>query len=293
MKSFVKAFFMTILILLLLGGAVVAFYMYTMEHSPQIDEQTPGESVSFLLLGVDSLHSKDAENARSDTIMVANLNMGNGKVNLISIPRDTYAQIRGYNKQKINHSYKYGGAPLTLETVNRILGTNIKYYVVVDYEFLFDVVNHMGGITVDVPMDMKYDDPTATPPLHIDLKKGEQQTLNGEQAMGFLRFRKGYAMQDLDRVKTQQQFMSAMLSQIKKPSILLKIPVLYSSFRNNTENNLPTSLLIKMATAMRKVHQDSVTATTLPGKPQYIHRVSYFIHDEKETKKIVEQMGIH
>lgn len=290
MRSFFKAFFITIFLLLLLGAGIVAFYIYTMDNSDSAGSDTPGESVQFLILGVDSLHSKDAENTRSDTIMVANLNLGNGKVDLLSIPRDTYAEIRGYNKQKINHSYKYGGAPLTLETVNRILGTKIKYYVVVDYEFLFDLVNYMGGITIDVPIDMKYDDPTANPPLHIDLKKG-RQTLNGEQAMGFLRFRKGYAMQDLDRVKSQQQFMSAMLSQIKKPSILLKVPVLYNSFRKNTENNLPTSLVIKMATAVRKVHQDSVTSGTLPGKPQYLHHVSYFLHDEKETKKLVEQMG--
>ncbi|MDU5185340.1 MAG: LCP family protein, partial [Peptoniphilus harei] len=174
MKTFFKAFFTTIIliIILALGGFAAYYYFFEGEDADKIDEG--GENLQFLMLGVDSLDSKKADNARSDTIMVVNLDGKTGKVNIISIPRDTYTKINGYKKTKINHSFKYGGSELTLDTVNKLLGTDIKYYVTVDYRFVEDVVDKIGGVEVDVPIDMKYEDPTADPPLTIDIKAGRQ-----------------------------------------------------------------------------------------------------------------------
>ncbi|MDO5715835.1 MAG: LCP family protein [Tissierellia bacterium] len=290
MKSFFKAFFTTIFVLLLLGLVVVAYYIYTIDQQEKDGPIVEGEKVSFLVLGVDSLHSKDAENARSDTIMAANMDLKSGKVHLISIPRDTYAEIKGYNNQKINHSYKYGGAKLTLDSVNTLLNTNIKYYIVIDYDFVIDLVNKMNGIEINVPIDMKYSDPTANPPLSIDLRAGEQ-CLNGEQAMGFLRFRKGYVDQDLGRVQAQQQFVQAMLSQIKKPSMILKAPGIISSYQKNTDNNIPRSLLVKMGIALRHFNQEQIETATLPGIPEYRNNISYFFKNDSETEQLLRHMN--
>ncbi|NMW85584.1 LCP family protein [Peptoniphilus sp. AGMB00490] len=283
MKSFFKAFITTIIVILILALAGIAGYFYFIGNEDINKVDQGGEDLQFLMLGVDSLDSKKADNARSDTIMIVNVDGESKKVNIISIPRDTYTKIKGYKKTKINHSFKYGGSELTLDTVNNLLGTNIKYYVTVDYRFVEDVVNKIGGVTVDVPIDMKYEDPTADPPLKIDIREGTQ-TLKGYDAIGFLRFRKGYKDADLGRVKAQQQFMSALLSKMKEPKTLIKSPLLLGSYINYSENNIPVKKLVKIAINMRGIGTEDITTNTLPGTPKYIGGVSYFIPNENKTK---------
>ena len=283
MKTFFKAFITTIIVVLVLALAGVAGYFYFIGNEDDGKLDQDGEDLQFLMLGVDSLDSKKADNARSDTIMVVNVDGKSKKVNIISIPRDTYTKINGYKKTKINHSFKYGGSELTLDTVNNLLGTDIKYYVTVDYRFVEDVVNKIGGVEVDVPIDMKYQDPTADPPLTIDIKAG-RQNLKGYDAIGFLRFRKGYKDADLGRVKAQQQFMSAILSKMKEPKTLVKAPLLLSSYVSYTENNIPVKKLIKIAAKMRHVTSEDIVTNTLPGAPKYMGGVSYFIPNDNKIQ---------
>lgn len=283
MKTFFKSFFTTIIVIIILALAAFAGYFYFLGDEDENKSYQEGEDLQFLMLGVDSLDAKKADNARSDTIMVVNVDGKTGKVNIISIPRDTYTKIKGYKKTKINHSFKYGGSELTLDTVNNLLGTDIKYYVTVDYRFVEDVVDKIGGVEVDVPIDMNYEDPTADPPLTIDIKQG-RQTLKGYDAIGFLRFRKGYKDADLGRVKAQQQFMSAILSKMKEPKTLVRAPLLLGSYINYTENNIPVKKLVKIAAKMRNITSEDINTNTLPGTPKYIGGVSYFIPNENKIQ---------
>ncbi|MDU5377303.1 LCP family protein [Peptoniphilus lacydonensis] len=283
MKTFFKSFLTTILVIIILALIGFAGYFYFLNDNEEDKIDDGKENLQFLMLGVDSLDSRKADNARSDTIMVVNVDCKSGKVNIISIPRDTYSSIKGYKKTKINHSFKYGGSELTLDTVNNLLGTDIKYYVTVDYRFVEDVVDKIGGVTVDVPLDMNYEDPTADPPLKIDIKEGTQ-TLKGNDAIGFLRYRKGYPDADLGRVKAQQQFMSSLLSKMKKPKTLLKAPLLMSSYVNYSENNIPAKKLAKIAIKMRGITSEDIVTNTLPGIPKYMGGVSYFVPDDNKIQ---------
>ncbi|MDU1043958.1 LCP family protein [Peptoniphilus rhinitidis] len=283
MKTFFKSFLTTILVIIILALIGFAGYFYFLNDNEEDKIDDGKENLQFLMLGVDSLDSRKADNARSDTIMVVNVDCKSGKVNIISIPRDTYSSIKGYKKTKINHSFKYGGSELTLDTVNNLLGTDIKYYVTVDYRFVEDVVDKIGGVTVDVPLDMNYEDPTADPPLKIDIKEGTQ-TLKGNDAIGFLRYRKGYPDADLGRVKAQQQFMSSLLSKMKEPKTLLKAPLLMSSYVNYSENNIPTKKLAKIAIKMRDITSEDIVTNTLPGIPKYMGGVSYFVPDDNKIQ---------
>lgn len=283
MKTFFKSFLTTILVIIILALIGFAGYFYFLNDNEEDKIDDGKENLQFLMLGVDSLDSRKADNARSDTIMVVNVDCKSGKVNIISIPRDTYSSIKGYKKTKINHSFKYGGSELTLDTVNNLLGTDIKYYVTVDYRFVEDVVDKIGGVTVDVPLDMNYEDPTADPPLKIDIKEGTQ-TLKGNDAIGFLRYRKGYLDADLGRVKAQQQFMSSLLSKMKEPKTLLKAPLLMSSYINYSENNIPAKKLAKIAIKMRGITSEDIVTNTLPGIPKYMGGVSYFVPDDNKIQ---------
>jgi len=283
LKTFFKSFLTTILVIIILALIGFAGYFYFLNDNEEDKIDDGKENLQFLMLGVDSLDSRKADNARSDTIMVVNVDCKSGKVNIISIPRDTYSSIKGYKKTKINHSFKYGGSELTLDTVNNLLGTDIKYYVTVDYRFVEDVVDKIGGVTVDVPLDMNYEDPTADPPLKIDIKEGTQ-TLKGNDAIGFLRYRKGYPDADLGRVKAQQQFMSSLLSKMKEPKTLLKAPLLMSSYVNYSENNIPAKKLAKIAIKMRGITSEDIVTNTLPGVPKYMGGVSYFVPDDNKIQ---------
>lgn len=295
MKNFLKAFLLTFLLLTLAFVGVTGYFLvksHVQNPVEFIEEmQKPEKNIQFLLLGVDSLKSKEAENTRSDTIMLVNFNMERGNINIVSVPRDTRTSIKGRKyKEKINHSYNYGGAELTLNTVNELLGTDIKYYLTVDYTFVKDIVNTIGGVTVDVPMDMKYEDPTATPPLYIDLKKGTQR-LNGDEALQFLRFRKGYIDQDLGRVQAQQQFVSAFIKELKNPKNIIKVPSMLNSYDRNTQSNMPLSAIGKMGLNMRSFSSENINTTTLPGEPKTINHLSYVILNEAGTEKVLKEMG--
>ena len=93
-----------------------------------------------------------------------------------------------------------------------LLGMPIHYYAMVDYDGVSTIVDSMGGIPMDIPFRMRYNDPYDKPPLHIDIPEG-QQILDGEHAVQFLRYRHGYPEGDIGRVKAQQAFMKAAFKQ--------------------------------------------------------------------------------
>ncbi|RVU54914.1 LCP family protein [Anaerosphaera multitolerans] len=294
MGRFFKAFFTTFLVIILLFVGSIGFFVVKNHiENPQdfFSEVSNGDkNVSFLMLGVDNLDTSTENSSRSDTIMVVNMNLDTGKVDLISVPRDTYASIEGYKKQKINHSYNYGGPELTLNSVNNLLGTNIEYYVTVSYKFVGDIVDIIGGVDVDVPQDMVYKDEWADPPLDIQLAKGPQ-TLNGNSAMQFLRYR-GYANADLGRVQAQQQFVSSFLDKLKSPASILKAPMLLRSYDKNTLTNLPFSQVVKIGLNLRKLSKENISTQTLPGSPSYRNGVSYFFLDEGSANSMLKEIGL-
>ena len=244
----------------------------------------------ILVLGVDSKDYKLNKSVRSDTIILADFNAKTGTINLISIPRDTKTPIKGRkNEEKINHSFAYGGPQLTLETVSNLLNIKIDNYLVVDYQAVREYINLIGGVDLYVPMDMKYSDPVADPPLYIDLKEGDQN-LDGDKALQFLRFRKGYKNADLGRIQAQQTFLKAMIKQSVKPSNIIKIPRLVKIYKENIETNLPLLRAFKEGLFFFKYDLDNIESITLKGQSKTIGGVSYYIIDEGELEGLVNNL---
>ena len=294
MKSFFRGFFTTILIVVIGFFAVNAYLNLGDDSATKNairDLKNSNEKFQVLLIGVDSLNNRRSDNTRSDVMMLLDVDGDKKRVSLISIPRDSRVDISGHGKTKINHAYAYGKADLALETMNKTLGLNVPYYIVVDYEFVKEVVDIVGGIEVNVPMDMDYEDPTADPPLSIHLKQG-LQTLNGDEAMQFLRFRKGYKNADLDRVKAQQAFMSAFLGKLKSTSGILHGPQLLVSYMDNTTSNMPLSKVSRMGLTTLSVKRDHFESSTLPGTPVMIDHISYIKLDSDATEALLKKMNI-
>lgn len=155
---------------------------------------------------------------------------------------------------------------------------------------LIDIVDKVGGVEVDVPVRMKYDDPTQN--LHIDLKKGTQ-VLNGKQAEQFVRYRKGndgsgYARGDLQRTEVQQQFIKNFISTVLSAKNLTKIPDLINVALDNTDTNITAREALKYSTDVMKIDTSNISSCTAPGEAKYINNISYFVMDKEKTKELVK-----
>jgi len=248
------------------------------------------KSITFLMMGIDSNDFKESSSVRSDTIMLFNVDKSSGEINILSIPRDTRATIEGRkNQEKINHSFAYGGPELTLDSVSKLLGIDLEYYIVVDYKMVKEYVDLIGGIDFYVPMDMNYSDPVADPPLYIELKEG-QQVLDGDKALQYLRFRKGYKDADLGRINAQQEFVKELISQSISFKNVFKIPSMVSLYNQNVSTNIPLSKISEFGLSSFKYDLSKLRNETLPGSPKNISGISYYIHAEEETNQLIIEM---
>lgn len=243
--------------------------------------------ILFLMMGVDAKDIKKSKGTRTDTMMLFKVNFDSGKVDLLSLPRDTRVSVNG-KLDKLNHAHAYGGSELTINTVREFLNIDLKYYVKVDYTAVREIVNAIGGVEIDVPQNMRYKDPTAKPPLNINIDKG-LQTLDGEKAHDFLRYRSGYKDGDLGRVKAQQMFMKELMKQTLKPRNILKLPKLIETYFDYVETNIPMTMIFKGAGVASKLNPDEMESYTVPGEAKMINEVSYLIYDRYELDKILEE----
>lgn len=226
----------------------------------------------------------------TDTMIYVNYDVKNGKVAMMSIPRDTYITNEYCNGHKLNSLYRGKNVQPFINQIEELIGVDIDYYLIFDSKMLHEIVDAVGGVEVDVPIRMKYDDPTQN--LHIDLKPGVQ-VLNGKQAEQFVRYRKGndgsgYAMGDLQRTEVQQQFIKNFIATVLSTKNLTKIPDLINIALDNTDTNITAREALKYSTDVIKVDTANITSCTAPGEAKYINGVSYFVLDDAKTKTLVE-----
>ncbi|MEV4786781.1 LCP family protein [Streptomyces tuirus] len=207
-----------------------------------IDRPEAGEGTNYLIVGSDSrkgmsaeekkkLHTGSAEGKRTDSMMI--LHTGGGAPTLISLPRDSNVTIPSFKgsdsgklypntgrQTKLNAAYAEDGPELLVRTVEANTGLHIDHYVEIGFAGFANIVDAVGGVEMDIPQDIKDTKSGA------DLKKGKQ-TLNGEQALAFVRTRYALAGSDLDRTKNQQKFLSALANQVATPGTVLNPFKLY------------------------------------------------------------------
>lgn len=232
----------------------------------------PGKAdgpVSVLLAGVDVEYDDrspvwpyppkaDGYIGRTDTIMLAQV-WPDGRTQLLSIPRDTWVNLPGYGWGKINGANPKGGAALLSRAVQDLTGIPVDGHALLSIHALRALTEAVGGVTVDVPQRMKYDDNAGK--LHIDLQPGRQR-LNGEQAEGFLRFRHD-GLGDIGRVTRQQAFLTALVNQVKSPVHWWRLPRVVAALHANTRSDLTRAQVgAVLGGALGGV---KLSAHTLPG----------------------------
>ena len=223
--------------------------------SPFYDAFTTANRVNVLCLGVNS--------NMADTIMLVSFDMDQKHVDIISVPRDTYFYREGYANpaaHKINAVMPKDGAVGMAKAVSKtLLDIPINYYAVIEYDGIRSIVEAMGGVPLDVAMDMKYKDPYDKPPLVIDIKKG-YQTLNGDQSVQYLRFRHGYADADIGRIKAQQVFVKAAFKQALGKDL---VKVIRRGFQE-VDSDLTVKTVLAIATKAIGMSEGDMTTYTMP-----------------------------
>ena len=218
----------------------------------------------------------DDDGTRTDTIIIAHLDANDHTVALLSIPRDTPVATGGGGLMKINSVYAGGGKDGMERLAARLkdlLGFPVDGYVLVDLEAFQKTVDLVGGVEFDVPMDMNYEDPSQN--LYIHLQKG-LQTLDGEQAMGLVRFRKGYATQDIQRTQTQQQFLKALAKQCLSVSSLSKLKEFADIFAEDVTTDLTVGNMIWYGKELMACDFDSMQTYTAEGEGAMINGGAYY-----------------
>ena len=246
--------------------------------------------INILILGTDITFDIETgrstyEVGRTDTIMLLHYDPLMGKINVLSIPRDSYVEIPGYYNTKINAAYVLGKIDLTIKTVEKLTGVRIDKYVIINTKGLIKLVDLLGGIYIDVGKDMYYVDKAQN--LYINLKKGPQK-LSGKEAEGYIRFRHD-ALGDIGRIERQQNFLKALTRSLSSPNALLKSPFIVGLIRKNIKSSLSLKEFILLANTFRQINLKEVQTKSVPGEPANNEAGSVWLINSLELGKIISQ----
>lgn len=237
-------------------------------------------TANVLILGVDDVYG-----SRSDTIMVLHINPDQKLASVLSIPRDTLVTIPGRGLDKINHAYAYGGISLTKKTVEDFLRISLPYHVVVNLTGIEELIDKLGGITINVEKRMYYVDFAGD--LKIDLQPGRQK-LSGKQAMGYLRYRQSDS--DFARIRRQQNFLKALADQVMDRENLARSPGLFLSLLSCVETNLNSREILGLSLALRGAHETGqIKMSTIPGTDFMVDGVYYWKPSEEQINQLVKK----
>lgn len=249
----------------------------------QISPKTYLTGTNILILGLDA--APDVQ--RSDTMMIVHLG-AHKTINVLSIPRDTRIELPGVGHTKINHAYAKGKAPLAVDAVSNLVGSPIHHYVVLKLAGVAAIVDELGGVSLTIKHPLHYVDHAGK--LFIDLQAG-QQTLNGDQALQYLRFRHD-AKGDIGRIERQQAFLQAIKLRFSSIGTLVKLPTLIFKLYRYIETDMSVSQLIGLAFQLQSTMDSGrIDSQTLPGEAQDIGGASYWIADPEKSRVALQSLS--
>ena len=232
----------------------------------------------------------DEDGVRTDTMLLLYLDRGARQIRLLSLPRDTMVN-RENPVPKLNGAYGANGMGekgmnVLMDYVRDLIGYRPDGYMLIDLDCFEELVDRMGGVEYDVPMDMFYSDPTQD--LYIDLKAGAQH-LGGKEAMWLVRYRSGYPMADLDRVKVQRSFLSAAMDQWTSPGKFFRLPGALLLLMKHTQTDLSYRNLCWIALTVAKCGTGGLESDTLPGEAAWVNGGAYYVEDREKTAALINE----
>ncbi|WP_454192568.1 LCP family protein [Paenibacillus sp. Marseille-Q7038] len=214
------------------------------EITPDPPKWEGKEPVNILLMGVDARGLTEGEVPRSDTMLVASLNPVSKKISLFSLLRDTYTDIPGYGRDRLNTAITHG-PNVAMQAAGDLLGIPIQYYLYTDFQGFIELVDAVGGVDFEVEKDMKYTSKADKHEYDIDLKQGMQH-LDGEKALMYVRFRHD-ALSDFSRTERQRELLKAIADKMQTTTSIAKLPSILNEVNPYIDTNLTLNDMWKLA----------------------------------------------
>lgn len=254
----------------------------------EIEVETATQPISFLLLGADTGTAEEerTETGRSDTIIVCTVNPNTKTTTLLSIPRDSYAEIVGYSDvydyygdyyDKMSHAYAFGGTEMSINTVQEFLNVPIDYYVEVNFDGLTDIVDAIGGVEITSPLTFDFYGP--------QFIEGETRILNGFEALQFSRMRKQDPEGDLGRQKRQQMVIKAILDKVLTMGTVVNYKNILATLEDNVQLNMSLDEILSIASGYRK-SMENFQQFYVEGEEMYIDEIYYYYVDPEERLRL-------
>ena len=245
------------------------------------EKQAPasGEPLNVLLLGVDRRPSAAEGSAcRSDTIMLAQVTPGTGRVELLSVPRDLFVEVEPGVEDRINAAYAYGGVEQAKATMEGLTGVPIDSHAIIDFESFEQVITAVGGVEVKIePGEF---------PEKWHMGEGLQK-LGGRKALYYARYR-GTAGGDLDRIERQQKLLAALRSKMLAWNTVTKLPAMLKIANENVDTDLGLLQAISLGRALAKNGgDDDLKAVQLKGHPETLSGGSQVLIPDQEANEAI------
>jgi len=282
--------------LLIIGAGTYGFTVYNSvagtiqkTHAPlkrseseqRVINLAEGDPFSILLFGVDQ---REGDRGRPDSLILLTANPKDKSIKMVSIPRDTYTEIIGKGiKDKINHSYTYGGVDMTINTVKNFLDIPIDYYVQVNMDGFKDLVDAVGGVTIDNTLEFSYE--------KSDFPIGQLE-LNGEEALKYSRMRYEDPKGDIGRQERQRKIIQAFLKEAVKIDTLTNYGNILEVIGENVKTNL-TFEEIKEIQANYSETRHDLEKIQINGSGKEENGVYYYMVPEEERTKLSETIKKH
>ncbi|MFD1334181.1 LCP family protein [Oceanobacillus iheyensis] len=292
-----------LVLLLLISGGIFLIYnqvgaVVDTMHSPLSRDSDPDrqkeinqlykekDAVNILLLGVDE---RDGDLGRSDTMILLSINPNTDKMIMLSIPRDTYVNIPGRGMDKINHAYPFGivdgvgGPDLSVQTVEETFNLSIHSYIRVNMEGFQQGIDAVGGVTVNNAQAF------STGGYNFD--EG-QITLDGKQALEFIRMRKQDSRGDLGRNDRQRQVIQAAMNEAASFSSITKAGEILDILGNNVQTDLDMDKLQTLLTNYAGA-RNNITTMEIEGHGETINGIWYYIVSDEEINRVNSEITGH
>lgn len=291
-----------LVVLALLGAATVWAFLGGLQKETRVVSsgiaralnqtvRPPGKPLNILVMGSDIRQYEikaGVQHARADTIMLFHIDPATKKMWVLSFPRDMRVPIPGYGTDKINAADSFGGPPLLIETIKQLTGLQIDQYVEVNFEGFKQLVDAIGGVWVNVDTPIHDIKAANHDQSAMDIQPGYQK-LDGKHALTFVRSRH-FPTGDFMRIKHQQVFMDALLSQSVRFQNIFKLPQLIGVFRRNVRTSMSVPDMTNLAWDLKGIKKKDLQKAMVTGKDATILGIYYLLPDQAKLALLVERM---
>lgn len=292
-KLKIKNIILLVLALLMTVGGLVSYGVYRnvaksisnmyeplKRDSEQQNAAASHDPISILLLGIDE---RPGDKGRPDSMVVMTVNPETKKTTMTSIPRDTRVFIRSKNTfSKMNSAYTYGGIEGTVQTVEQFLNIPINYYIKVNMDGFKDIVDAVGGVTVNNRIDFTLEG--------VHLSKGKQH-LNGKTALTYARMRKDDPRGDFGRQQRQREIINQIIHEGAQLKSLANYQEILTALEKNVKTNLTLDKMIDIQSSYKEAAKN-IKQIEIEGEDKKMDGLWYHIVTDEKRKEISKKLRL-